>query len=124
MEETMFKHIRLYVSAALVSFAMVGPSAAQTGEKPNQARPVIQWPQEQIDEISGIKYESFGTAEDGRGATRPVQAFLTDIVTWLSINFGLPVIHDHPRVELAPAAKLASLRYKSLLPDRRHEDSV
>lgn len=50
-----------------------------------------------------------------------MQALLTVIVTWLSINFGLPVIYEHPRVEFVPAAKMAEVRYSRLAavrPDR------
>jgi hypothetical protein len=40
-----------------------------------------------------------------------VNALLTAIVTWLSINFGLPAIYDHPTIELSPAARIAEIRY-------------
>lgn len=35
------------------------------------------------------------------------------IVMWLSANFGLPEIYDHPRVRLVTAEKLSQMRYKS-----------
>ncbi|MDP2618776.1 MAG: hypothetical protein Q8P46_01135 [Hyphomicrobiales bacterium] len=50
-----------------------------------------------------------------------MQMLLTAIVTWLSINFGLPAIYEHPRVEFASAAKMAEVRYgrlASIRPDR------
>ena len=34
-----------------------------------------------------------------------MQALLTLIVVWLSINFGLPPIYDHPKVEFVSAAR-------------------
>jgi hypothetical protein len=34
---------------------------------------------------------------------------------WLSTQFDLPAIHDYPRVELAPAAKIVGLGYQRLL---------
>jgi hypothetical protein len=40
-----------------------------------------------------------------------MNALLTAVVLWLSTNFDLPAIYDHPRVELAPAAKIVALRY-------------
>ena len=43
-----------------------------------------------------------------------MNALLTAIVLWLSANFDLPAIHEHPRVELVPASAIASLRYKGL----------
>ena len=43
-----------------------------------------------------------------------MEALLTAIVVWLSANFDLPAIHDHPRVEFAPPAKIVALRYNGL----------
>ncbi len=59
-------------------------------------------------------------------ATRPTEALLTEIVTWLSANFDLPAIQDHPGVEFVPPAKLAGMRYEgqSLLPDRTRETAA
>lgn len=42
------------------------------------------------------------------------KALLTVIVTWLSINFGLPAVYEHPRVEFASAAKMAEVRHSRL----------
>ena len=50
-----------------------------------------------------------------------MQALLTVIVTWLSINFGLPATHERPRVEFASPAQMAAVRYSRLAavrPDR------
>jgi hypothetical protein len=50
-----------------------------------------------------------------------MQALLTVIVTWLSINFGLPAVYEYPRVELASPAQMAAVRYSRLAavrPDR------
>ena len=50
-----------------------------------------------------------------------MQTLLTMIMTWLTINFGLPAFHNHPRVEIVPAAKMAEVRYSrlaALRPDR------
>ena len=46
-------------------------------------------------------------------------ALLTAIVIWLSANFDLPAIHDHPKVELVPAVRMAALRYRGLATDRQ-----
>ena len=110
------KKIRLYAYAAFVTFAMIGLSHAQTFERPNDVPmpPVIDSP-EQIDKVS---------PDLQPGPTRATQALLTEIVSWLSTNFDLPWTHDHPRVELVPAMKLASMRYKGVLPDRWREDSI
>jgi hypothetical protein len=51
---------------------------------------------------------------------------LTEIVTWLSANFDLPAIQDHPSVEFVSPAKLASMRNedRGFLPDRTRETGV
>lgn len=120
----MLKQITVY--AALVTFATVGSSLAQIVERPNDypMPPVIQWPQEQVGEVSAIKFKALGVAEFLPNAARPTQALLTEIVTWLSANFDLPAAYDHPRVEFAPALKLAGMRYKGLLPQGWREDSI
>ena len=43
-----------------------------------------------------------------------MQTLLTVIVTWLSLNLGLPAINEHPRVEFVSAAKMADVRYSRL----------
>ena len=43
---------------------------------------------------------------------------LTVIVTWVSINFGLPAAPELPHVEFASAAKMMEVRYSRLAPDR------
>jgi hypothetical protein len=40
---------------------------------------------------------------------------LTTIVLWLSVNFNLPAVYDHPRVEFVSEQRIAKLRYPSLL---------
>ncbi len=40
---------------------------------------------------------------------------ITTIVLWLSSNFDLPAIYDHPRVEFTGAAKIAALRDPGLM---------
>jgi hypothetical protein len=39
---------------------------------------------------------------------------LTAVVLWLSTNFDLPAIYDHPSVEFVPAAKIVAVRYGDL----------
>lgn len=48
-----------------------------------------------------------------------MNALLTAIVTWLSINFGLPAVHEHPGIELVPPMRMAALRYRGLVSDRQ-----
>jgi len=40
-----------------------------------------------------------------------MDTLMTVIVTWLSMNFALPAIHDHPRIERVPASTMAAMRY-------------
>jgi hypothetical protein len=43
-----------------------------------------------------------------------MNALLTAIVTWLSVNFGLPAIHDHPAIEFYPATQIADIRHGTM----------
>lgn len=56
--------------------------------------------------------------------TLPTEALLTEITTWLSATFELPMTNGHPRVEFVSAMRLAALRYKSLSPDRTDQIDV
>jgi len=50
-----------------------------------------------------------------------MHTLLTVLVTWLSVNYGLLGAPEHPRIELAPPAKMAAVRYSRLqgaMPDR------
>jgi hypothetical protein len=47
-----------------------------------------------------------------------MEALLTTIVLWVSINFGLPATYDHPKVEIVPPAKMAAVRFQGLTSDR------
>jgi hypothetical protein len=43
-----------------------------------------------------------------------MDALLTAIVLWLSANFDLPAIHQPPRVEFVPPARIVALRHNGL----------
>jgi hypothetical protein len=47
-----------------------------------------------------------------------MQSLLTAIVTWLSLNYGLPASFEHPRVEIVPPMQIAALRYGGVPKDR------
>jgi hypothetical protein len=118
-EEAMLQHITVY--ATLVILAMVVPSLAQTSEWPNRApMPVIQSQQTQADEASRLGQSASGPTESRPSAIRPTEASLTEIVTWLSENFDLPPIYDHPRIEFVSPIQLVRMRYKGLLSDWSH----
>ena len=40
-----------------------------------------------------------------------MEVLLTAVMLWLSANFDLPAIHDHPHVEFAPPSTIAALRH-------------
>lgn len=40
-----------------------------------------------------------------------MEALLSAIVTWLSINFGLPPNYDHPTIELLPTTQIVDIHY-------------
>ena len=42
---------------------------------------------------------------------------ITAMETWVSNQFDLPTMHEHPRIEFAPPAKIASFRFTDLLSD-------
>ena len=70
--------------------------------------------------IPGTDYEVIlGNADFRSSASRPTEELLNAIVTWISSNFDLPAIYDHPRVELATPMKMAALRYRGLVSDRQ-----
>jgi Domain of unknown function (DUF6647) len=69
--------------------------------------------------LSGSNYEEVvvGMAKLPKLAGSSGQALLTAMETWVSSQFDLPAIHEHPRIEFAPPAKIASLRFTDLLSD-------
>ena len=83
-----------------VSIAMAGAKAPALGTA--WAEPIA------IDRIGGQPLQ----AQPQLG-----HAFLTTIEIWLSTQFDLPVVQNHPRIELVPAAKIAAMRYGGLNPD-------
>jgi hypothetical protein len=55
--------------------------------------------------------ESALTADDSWGSASPSsQALIAAIESWISFQFDLPTIHEHPRVEIASTRKIATLR--------------
>lgn len=49
----------------------------------------------------------------------PTPIWLTDIMTWLSDNFDLPTITDHPRIKFISSGELAGIRYGNLILEDR-----
>jgi len=71
-----------------------------------------------------ISPEKYDAAQKKAAEEWPSQALLTEIETWLSTNFDLPAIHEHPTIEFVPAVRLTALRYNVLLPDSWQEIKV
>jgi hypothetical protein len=129
MEGAMLKQItllkRITLGAALVTFAVAGSLRAQTLDQDRiPMPPVIEWPPDQATEMPGIRYEVFGTTERRADTARPTPALLTMIVTWLSMNFGLPATHDLPKVELVGQMKMAALGHHGLVSDHQTRTTV
>ncbi len=103
--------LKIVVYATLFTFSIIDLSSAQ-GVRPNDV------PMLPVIESSG--------AQSQPDAIRPTQTLLTEIVNWLSANFDLPAIQDHPSIQFVSPAKLASMRYEdnSCLPDRPCETGV
>jgi hypothetical protein len=79
----------------LLAIAIGGPAYAQPSAKGAH-------PTDQHDlTLSGGDYEEM----------------LTAVESWVSSQFDLPAIHEHPRIEFAPPAKITSLRFTDLLSD-------
>lgn len=50
-----------------------------------------------------------------------MDALLTTIVLWLSINFNLPATHDLPRVEFARPVEITFFRYQAFTAEAQRE---
>jgi hypothetical protein len=59
-----------------------------------------------------------GGAKFRHSANCSGQALLAAIDTWLSIEFDLPAIREHPRLKLVPFAKITDLRFKESLSNK------
>jgi len=56
------------------------------------------------------------TKADFRHSRNPARhALLPAVQAWLSAEFDLPVIHEHPVLRFVPAARIAALRFRGLL---------
>ena len=53
-----------------------------------------------------------------------MDALLTAIAIWISVNTSLPANFDHPHIERVPSVEMASLRHKGTLSSRQREGSV
>lgn len=51
---------------------------------------------------------AFNAPEVALSVGRPTSALLSEVVTWLSENFGLVATYDHPAIEYVPQTELAS----------------
>jgi hypothetical protein len=86
----------------LLAIAIGGPAAAQpsaNGTHSTNQHDVT---------LSGSDYEEtvVAMAKLPELAGSSEQALLTAMETWVSSQFDLPAIHEHPRIEFAPPARL------------------
>lgn len=103
---------QLYKAIICVAVAFSETSGSDAQEKPSgrQIRN-IKATQSGAVVLPGTHYEivagrSISFADPGG------EALLTAIVTWLSTNFDLPAVNQHPRIEFVPPLKMAALRYR------------
>jgi hypothetical protein len=69
-----------------------------------------------IGEPADVQLQASDTQSMEQQHFRP-QTLLTALETWVSSQFGLPAIHEHPSIEFASPAKIVSLRFAGLLSD-------
>src|SRR5215470_2149795 len=69
-----------------------------------------------IGESADIQLRASGTQSIEQQHFRP-KTLLTALETWVSSQFDLPAIHEHPSIEFASPAKIVSLRFAGLLSD-------
>jgi hypothetical protein len=69
-----------------------------------------------IGEPADVQLRSSDTQSKEQQHFRP-QTLLTALETWVSSQFDLPAIHEHPSIEFASSAKIVSLRFAGLLSD-------
>lgn len=50
-----------------------------------------------------------------------MDALLTTIVLWLSVNFNLPAHHVHPKIEFAPQIEIAFLRHQAFTAETQQQ---
>jgi hypothetical protein len=103
----MFNHLSCCL--VLLAIAISGPAEAQ--QQANQT----QTTEEYHVTLPGTDYEVFvGRAKPLRLDDTPRQALLVAIETWLSSQFNLPNVQEHPRIEFVSPAKIAALRFNGL----------
>jgi hypothetical protein len=70
-------------------------------------------------ETTNVTLSPAASAADSSGTPQlPTRELLTDIVTWLSANYGLPQAAEHPRIEFVTPARMAAVRFRGLASDR------
>ena len=100
----------LLCGSALFTMVMAGPVSAQE----SNPRAIEQ----HNVKVPGTDYHIvLGSAAPRQPSIASRQVLLAAIGNWLSVEFDLPAVHGHPRIELVPAAKIVALRYKGMLPD-------
>lgn len=109
--------MRLSICALLVASGMSGSPTIHAAETPNgmAIEPAIDKNVTPVENALEANHKGLPPIQQPPSGTGPTHALLTEIVAWLSARFDLPATYDHPAVELVPLAKLAALRYRSLM---------
>lgn len=99
----------------LLALAAAGPAYAQDRAQAQALHPQAI---EQHDlQLPGTDYRIVLGGAAPRRPAGATHALLSAIQTWLSTEFDLPAVHSLPRIEIVPVARIAALRFRSLLSD-------
>jgi hypothetical protein len=93
--------------------AMIAIAALGSAQRPTSAHEIEQHRTEMPAAGYGVLPSG---AERQPPRSAPGQPLLAMIETWLAFQFDLPSSERHPRIELAPPAKIAALRYQGFFP--------
>jgi hypothetical protein len=98
----------------LLAIAAAGPVHAQDDAREDATPPAIETHGVRLpgtDYLVALGSAVIQAPANARGA------LLTAIATWLATALDLPAVDRHPQIEIVPAARIAALRYRGMLPD-------
>lgn len=103
---------QLYKTIFCIAFSFSATSGSDAQEKPpvQQGRSV-KTTQMRAVVLPGTNYE-IATGRSISFTDPGGEALLTAIVTWLSANYDLPAVNQHPRIEFVTSLKMTTLRYR------------
>lgn len=67
-----------------------------------------------LEPINNDRPEAASETQRSERIDQPAEAALTEIMSWLSSNFDLPAMSEHPRIRFVSPAEMAAIRYRGL----------